>query len=477
MKINQIKFKELRELTLGCSAPFQLNLDNSKHPLICENILRILPKKRLVVCGTWNNQSIVAKIFFEKAKTHILKETKGVRALIESGIDTPKILFSGSSFKNNIQILIFERIFQADDFQNSWETKSKDLPEIMDRLTTELATQHVLGILQHDLHFKNFLINENKIFTIDAADIEKRLIPIGKKESLINLALFFSQLGAGSEKLQQQLFAIYAKARGWLIKQSDVLFLEQTVKKWNRTRWKDYNKKIKRTCSAFIRHETFAKTFMVERDYYSVNFKEFLKDPEKYFNDPNVKILKAGNSSTVIEIKVDDRLLVIKRYNIKSFMHGLRRWLRQTRAERSWQFAHLLRLFSIPTAKPVAYIENHYFGWNTKSYFIMEKIPGDHAGVFFEDYNEQASSYFEMAEKIILLFENLKSIGVTHGDLKMTNILIHNNMPWLIDLDGMRKHVTHKSLKHTFNSEMARFIRNWENSFKLKQLFLGLLSV
>ena len=80
-----------------------------------------------------------------------------------------------------------------------------------------------------------------------------------------------------------------------------------------------------------------------------------------------------------------------------------------------------------------------------------------------------------MAESVINLLANLTELNITHGDLKMTNILIANERPVLIDLDGMKEHhfgfLLHLSLK----KEIARFMRNWENQPPVYQLFAALL--
>src|SRR5439155_772274 len=122
------------------------------------------------------------------------------------------------SIDGHIEVLLFERIIDAMNFHDIWQTQNLNvIRPLLNALVVELATQHVLGIVQNDLHFKNFLIVNEKIYTIDGSDIELQSHLIEKDESIKNLALFMAQLGSKAKHLQDDLFKIYAKARGWLL--------------------------------------------------------------------------------------------------------------------------------------------------------------------------------------------------------------------------------------------------------------------
>src|SRR5205085_2272884 len=127
---------------------------------------------------------------------------------------------------------------------------------ILHAMTIELATQHVIGVLQNDLHLKNYLVSGRKIYTLDSASMEFDDKPLNKKVSLTNLALFFAQLGVGTDELRQKLFHVYTKSRGWIIKEADVDHLMQSLKNWNQLRKQRYEKKIFRNCTTFALKET-----------------------------------------------------------------------------------------------------------------------------------------------------------------------------------------------------------------------------
>lgn len=473
---NDITSEELRRADRTLPVPFQISLAGCEERLFCDEVVRIVPGKRLVAYGMWSGKPVVAKLFysFGSAKRHVERDVAGIETFIASGIPTPKLLFQGVAQKNKVQVLIFERIADAASLDQLWQNKAApdELTTLMRAITIELATQHVVGVVQRDLHLNNFLVTKKQIYTLDGGSITQVEGVLPKEPSLDHLALFFAQLGVGTEKLQEDLFQTYSKARGWLVKKADIEFLRKATQKWTHKRWLRFQKKIQRDSTTFIRIRTPSKAGMYDNAYQAKYFMEFIKNPEIFFNDPDVQILKAGRTSTVIKVRLDKRDFVVKRYNIKSKWHWLRRCFRSTRAAHSWNLAQRLQLFSIPTPKPVAYIEKRFLGLRGKSYFVMECIDGEHAGKYFADYQSDDPQYAIMAERITQLFINLAKLRLTHGDLKMTNILIeHKHRPLLIDLDGMAEHRSVFRLMRAFDKEWLRFMQNWKSQPEVYAMF------
>jgi tRNA A-37 threonylcarbamoyl transferase component Bud32 len=480
--ISELSWEILKSAKTEISAPFQLLLSDSAERLYCHDIIRILPGKRLVAFGQWGNKEVVAKLFYERgqSKRHLKRDVLGVNALTHANVPVPCLLYQGSASQQRIQVLLFERVTQAINLEVIWqEQRNTDLfSALMHQVIVELATQHVSGILQHDLHFKNFLVTEKLIYTLDGGGIESFSGALSKAKSMDNLSLFFAQLGVGTQQLQCQLFKAYAKARGWLAKKADFDLLKELVDKKNKERWSHYQNKIIRTCSAFIRINLFNRLIVYDREYQSPALVDFFHEPEKLFTLPDIVFLKKGRSATLIKVIVEGRAWVVKRYNIKNSWHGLRRCLRLTRAEASWRFSQYLRLFGVPTAKPVAYIENRVFGLRGTSYFIMEYVEGKNLGEFFSSYdaNEGEEFYVRKAALVVDLLNKLAELKMTHGDLKMTNILFSSGYPLLIDLDSMREHITQWGFKKAAKKDIQRFMENWRNHPKVAAIFNNLLS-
>lgn len=474
IKIEELSWNQLQHASLAMDVPFLLPLGEQDEPVFCDRIVRAIPKKRLVAFGLWNEQPVAVKIFYGsgKAKRHYEQEIAGVEDLVTCGVPTPRLLFKGCSYKKRAYILVFEQITDAHTLDELWRNKTdpEELSTMMHAVTIELATQHVLGIVQRDLHFKNFLLKGNQIYTLDGASIDFFHELLLKKPSLDHLGLFFAQLGVGSETLQQALFQTYANARGWLVKRADIHFLHTSIRKWQEQRRVNYQQKIQRNCSAFARMKRFFSVGMYDRSYSSPMFQQFLTDPENMFSHPATQILKAGRSSTVFKIQLDGKQLVVKRYNIKGLWHWLRRTLRPTRAAKSWRLANTLCLFGVPTAKPIAFIEKRFFGLRHTSYFVMEYVDAPNLA----DYMAKSPNE-TVAARVIALLKNIIRLRMSHGDLKATNILVENEHPLLLDLDGMTEYKNQHKANRAYKRELKRFMQNWEHKPAIKGMFEKLL--
>jgi tRNA A-37 threonylcarbamoyl transferase component Bud32 len=474
-----ITFSELATLQYTFNQPFQLAMEDGEVVQV-DRVLRFIPKKRLVASGTWKEKSIVIKLFFHKknAKRHMEKDAAGVKLLQDNKVPTPALYYKGYANDKRIAVLIFDYISIADNLEDIWVNRKsvEEVLHVMRAVTIELATQHVLGVLQHDLHLKNFLITEKTIYTLDGGQVELCPMLLPKEASMKNLALFLSQFGVGVDFYQDMLFKSYAKARGWRLKKEDSRDLFFMIKKWNEQRWLSYSKKIDRNATDFSRSESWKKISVYNRRYAGPELLNFLKDPTVLFSSSGVSVLKAGRSSTVVKATLDGRDYVIKRHNMKSIWHRLRRCFRPTRAYASWRLAHKLQLFGVNTATPVAYSESNVMGVRGASYYVTENVAGMHAGEFFHQ-QQDVKQVDEMIEKIANLLKNLAKLDITHGDLKATNILIdQRNQPVLIDLDGASEHYSKSSLHKAWRKEIKRFLENFRDRPFLLQKFTNVMS-
>ncbi|MDA3918382.1 MAG: hypothetical protein PF690_15610 [Deltaproteobacteria bacterium] len=68
-------------------------------------------------------------------------------------------------------------------------------------------------------------------------------------------------------------------------------------------------------------------------------------------------------------------------------------------------------------------------------------------------------------------FYKLKSLKISHGDMKADNILIHDDKPFFIDLDSMKWHKRELRFSHAWKKDMKRFMKNWKNSPEVAGLF------
>lgn len=456
---NETSLKTLLAADFTFNKPFNLLLTNNE-VFAAQSILRIMPRKRIVAYGHWHGQEVVAKIFFESQAE---KELKGIAILQKNQIPTPAILYQGKI--NNAYIILFAYLENSQSLQDWWLANKDDANHtILFNCMVELATHHVLGVIQRDLHLKNFLIRDNHIFMIDGADVTQEKPLLSRKTSINNVALFLSQLGVGYESLQEKLFKHYAKSRGWLLKDEDVKFLFAQIKRWNAIRWEKYRKKIFRSSSHFATFNQNGFQGIFRREYTNKDFLEILKNPDLAFKDPRAQLLKDGRSATVIKFKLGDKTFIIKRHNMKHWLHRLRRYLRTTRALKVWRVTNKLDLFTVPVAKPIAFLEKRSLGLHTNSYYFSEALDGISLGEYVQQYRHNEERIADAARRVINLMKNITKLKIAHGDLKETNVLLTQaGKPILIDYDTAYEHSSLTRLKQAWQRDVRRLLRNFKN--------------
>lgn len=465
-------------------ADYQFNvpflLDLSVDQLRAERMLRLVPGKRMVVFATWRGRPVLAKIFFDRRRAlqQADKDAQGIQLLVDHKIPTPSLEFAGSTADKRVHVLIFERIQNGRDLYELWTQREsdEDLLVILHAVMIELATQHVLGVTQQDMHLGNYLIAGKIIYTIDGSDVKATNNLLPKAESMNNLALLLSQLGAGVTALQESLFLHYARARGWLLKPVDMLEMKFLIKQHDANRWADYQKKIFRSSTDFLPYKKLGVHGMLLRSANKSEMQAFLHNPDSLFQHAEKVMLKNGRSATVIKVNLDGREVVIKRYNMKSAWHRLRRMLRPTRAEHCWRLAQKLNLFHVKTAAPIAYVESNWLGLRGKSYYVMDYVPGVDIKTYLTPYEAEPYSAATMIQRVCQLLASLEQLEMTHGDLKATNIIVNQALqPLLIDLDGANEHLTLTGLRQAWRAEIKRFLCNFVDLPALAQIMQRLL--
>ena len=215
--------------------------------------------------------------------------------------------------------------------------------------------------------------------------------------------------------------------------------------------------------------QSFSCFQLCQRSYFTPAMAAFLKKPDKAFNDPRNKILKAGNSSTVIQCQIDGNPFVVKRYNMKNPGHAFRRAFKRTRAEISWQNAQLLMRSGINTCGPVAMKEKRFGPFRNKAYFICEYIHGTDVRHYLK--RADARERRQAVQEIIAVFLRLKSLRISHGDTKAANLIIQNNRLWLIDLDSMKQHKRKSGFLKARKRDLRVFMKNWNDLPDIATLF------
>jgi tRNA A-37 threonylcarbamoyl transferase component Bud32 len=476
---NSLASNFLYQFKQPCPADFALQLADSS-VFTCQQVVRIVPQKRLVCRGLWQGRAVYAKLFIgSNADKYARRDANGLALLGAAKINTPQLLYQGEALDKSTQVLIFVAIEPADTAEAVWPTISHGARfALAKKLVAEVAQHHNAGLLQTDLYLKNFLVADETIYTLDGDGI-RQFIQLKDDQALQNLAILLSKFDVlHIEKWQKELAEIYSDTRTWR-KVAEPKKLAAAANLHRLKAASNYaDKKVFRQCTDV---NVATKSSALGGLFYAASSDTNTKIPTNIADldalmQPQ-KLLKSGNTCTVALAEISGKKIVIKRYNIKNFWHGLSRAFRQTRAAVSWANAHRLMLLNIATAKPIALIESRKFGClRGKAFFLAEYIDAPDVAQYFAQ-TQNKTERADAVKNIVTLFYRLYLLQISHGDTKATNIKMVDNKPVLIDLDSMQQHSTYARSSVAHLRDLNRFMQNWQNEPALYNAFVKTFKV
>lgn len=443
----------------------------SKHGILqLETCLRHLPTRRLTCRAMWQGKPVIAKLFYGRGfNAQLIKEALMLQALKKSSISTPELLYSEK--KADYGLLIIQYIedaqtlssfFWANPKQAEFESRLLAITKLM------LACQQA-GFEIKDSHLDNFLYRQGDVYLIDAGDIDKKSHSLSQQTAVQNLALLYAQLPV---TLDQQAFQVLIKGLKGLPQRQGLTeqFWQQALIHQRRWRQKKFiNKKVFRSCTAYVCERNKSRFLMAKRADYSKEMALALADPDSLI--ANGQLLKDGGTATVARVDIAGQAYVLKRYNIKKPIHSIIRGLKWSRAAVSWRNGLLLEMLGIPTAQSYAMIEQRWGALRRRSYLLSEYIDAPQAWDIYEGDKYDDESKKHWARKIVALFLLLKRSQISHGDLKAQNILCPVEGPLFIDLDGLKSSQNFKRFLYQFNKDIQRFQISWPGKWKANPYF------
>jgi tRNA A-37 threonylcarbamoyl transferase component Bud32 len=436
-------------------------------PLSVEQVIRTIPNRRYVCSGMFNHQAVYAKIFTGKsAKAYGLRDKLGAERLLNACILSPELLLA-DTLSEDAYILIYAAVKNAHDAEEVWlKSAVEQRFLLMKQLLETVAHHHQAGLLQTDLHLKNFLVQktedqEELIYTIDGDGIRRLSSIFKKRKKLHNLATLFSKMDVLDDVWIAELYGQYCLRSGMKTSpqaEAEVWYLVQRIR---HQVTKNYaSKKVFRTCTDVKVLQSVNAYTAVANGFRAEDFTITKLDSALASYNQN---LKNGSTCTIARSQVGDIPVVIKRYNIKNFWHGLNRAFRVSRAAKSWENAHWLMMSGIMTPKPVALVEARLGRLRRHTYFVSEYVPGPDISQYFNATTDKALA----AQKIAALFYKLYLLRISHGDCKASNIIMVNDEPVLIDLDSMRAHAVNWFAEICFEwrhvKDLKRLMKNWKH--------------
>lgn len=434
---------DLRMAGRHLALPFRLALPDGGH-LEFTRLLRLLPGKRLSGAALWNGRPVFAKLFIAAsgARRHGERERDGLVALQAKGLPTPALL-GALSLAEGAYLVLSEFFASAHSLDEEQPCPAE--PDSLLAAFALLGRLHAGGLVHQDLHLGNFLHHGPELLFIDGDGVRTAE---GGSVLNANLALLLSQLNPDWDEFRPRLLAAYGRAL-------DKAQLDALVDAARERRLRHCLGKTVRNCTTFAvdrKTRRFSVVLRTEQDALG----SVLRDPDAAL--AGGMVCKDGGTCTVACIKLPDRQIVIKRYNLKHWRHALSRAWRPSRAWHSWQAAHRLAFYGIATPQPLAMIEERLGPLRGRAFLITDYCPGSNLLAALAPDSEPASA---QQQAIVRLFNTLQARRITHGDLKASNLLWQAGEVVLIDLDAMLQHRSESAFRRSWQRDRRRLLRNW----------------
>ncbi|WP_137719386.1 lipopolysaccharide kinase InaA family protein [Methylobacillus flagellatus] len=457
---------DLHAVADGSIPQFTLTLADGNQ-LDCLQVVRRVPGRRVVCRARWSGKAVYAKIFLGKgAARYAQRDQRGALSLAAAGIATPELLHAGALPAEAAQVLLYAEVAEAISADQAWSRSDvTDRSKLAFGLVREVALHHQAGLLQTDLYLKNFLVQGSVIYTLDGDGIRPLPRLFSRGAELQNLAILLGKLDVLDVwPLLPALLDQYARLRGWQQSPSLAKMKHMMAKQRYDLAQGYAQRKVLRQCSD-VNVQVSSKRFLaISRDSDTPALRASLETPDRCLDANHVR-LKSGNTCTVSLIQLGALNIVVKRYNIKNFWHGLNRALRNTRAAASWSNAYRLHLLGVATPEPVALLEQRIGCIRREAYFLAKYVDAPDVAQYFAAETDGLQSQATALE-VARLFYQLYLLGIVHGDFKSTNMKIVHGKPMLIDLDSMRQYapgvLSELRFRRGHVRDLRRFLRNWQ---------------
>ncbi|MBF4989334.1 hypothetical protein INP78_13760 [Methylophilus sp. 14] len=421
--------------------------------------VRVLPQRRWVFRAQWSGKAVFAKVFVgAQAAKYAARDAQGVGWLTQAGLATPALLWQGESADQRARVLIYAAIAPADNADVLYQSlPSAQGLALLKQLVQTLAAQHAAGLIQTDLHLKNFLLADGQVWSLDGDGIQQARL--SKRRAYRQLAELLSKI----QVLDQHawvapLLAAYDAARGWqaTLVPATLLAWAKQMKAQEVERY--VTRKIFRTCSDV----TWQQTSQSAQAVSTTGGLHVTDLPALEVAMHVGQVLKPGNTCTVVHTHLQDQSVVIKRYNIKDWLHGLGRAWRPSRAAASWRNAHRLQYYGMLTPQPLLMYERRYCGMRGRAYFVSAYSPWPDAQAFFQQCHDQALRQHVVQQLVTLCYQWFL-LKVSHGDMKASNLQVTDRGDIVvIDLDSMQQHRRTQMALRAHAKDIRRLLQNWQ---------------
>ena len=409
--------------------------------VVFAKVLRVLPGRRVSGVARIGDREVFAKVFIGPgARRYWQRELLGAQRLHRAGVNSPPVLARGAVADDFGYVVCYALL------ENPQTLDPNDKAQVLAAVRL-LAHMHDEGIVQSDVHVANFIHRDGVVYAVDADGVRRGHL---LRHHFANLGMFLAQRSPRCDTDASEVWHTYSSARGeYVQRMGSAEQLRVMTERQRAVRVARYLKKTQRACTEFVHRSTFRDNWLCAREHWP-RLQRFSLFPEEFMTAGTP--LKLGNSATVVRVDVEGVPYIVKRYNIKSITHRMRRWFKR-RARLAWLNGHHLAFLEIPTAKPIALLETRWFRFVGVCYLVMPDVGDRHLGQMLDAQDEAFPS---VAASTVSLLEGLAAARLEHGDLKATNVILREHEPRAVLID-------YDALRHGPNTDdLKRFMRNWE---------------
>lgn len=450
-------------------APFYLPVMDEREEVMLrvDSILRIVPGKRIVALANWKDQIVIAKLFFRRGrwKQSMLRDLKGITLLRQASIPTPKVISQTTTADKQGAVLLIDYLRQSTSLLALLDEAKQEAEKlsIMEMGIAAIAQCHEAGLWQKDIHLDNFMLSNGKVYVLDGGEIQGEGKPLDSATCLRNLAVFFAQFEISMDSHIPQLLQHYMKHSDRARNTPDESLaneLQALVVTARQRRLRTLERKMFRSTSAHRRVQSATRMAVYDRHIHSEKIEQWIRDPDALLT--SATLLKDGNSSTVGLIRLDGRYFVLKRYNIKGFLHGLKRLVQKSRAHNSWRNSAMLEMLGIATPHAFMMIEERLFWlFRRRAWLLCEYVHSQNLLEQMELDTDESLPATDIMTRFKALFETFQQYHISHGDLKISNFIYANDRLYVLDLDAMQRHNSAEAARDSLNKDRQRFLRNF----------------
>lgn len=464
----ELNCQQLIAMGKDVPTPFclQVSTNRGAESVRVKKILRNIPGERITAIATWKESEVILKLFLQGArnKRFLFNELRAADLLRQRQIPTPDILHHSNTTDGQGTVLFIDQLKEALNLEQLFQRAQTDAEQesVLKAAMQALARCHQAGIWQDGFDMGQLLKARERIYVLSSSKLQTQNepLPIAQRTRLI--AEFLAQLPVVCDEKLPQLCEYY---QGTSFAQDllDPEQLRQEVRDKRRRRVELLAK------GSFRKQE---KVFQIEQSNYLLVYQADFprKILERFQANPDAllaqgKMLKSGESSTVVELELLGKRFVLKRFSKKGFGHGLARSFSPSRANNCWRMARVFRALGVATPEPILFMEKRLL-WSLRgdSYLLTEKIDAEHLLKQLEANPLLRQNPDSLVRGFQNLFSIMQQYQLSHGDLKATNFLLKNDKLIAIDLNAARYHANISSAARSLQNDWTDFMENWRNS-------------